>query len=284
MTIDEELLEQFQRDGYVVFEGFLSPVVIESVRDAVDRFAAAEKPFDGRHVPGYPELVDLATDRRVLELVESVMGGTEFTVHHCHAARHDAGLGGVNWHHDYEQVPQTNRAHMQVHILAYLNGLNGTIGDLLVWPGSHRAVMRRDACAFVGTELLPGSVVIDDLQPGSVMLVHSALVHARRPRPGGENNPRYFIDISYCDRAVRWPSYGRDGWEEMLRAFAAAAAATPDGRAALDRYPHLFDESTFFDIADAVARIKGLDGSLAVLLPETANSERPQAGSIPVVG
>ena len=60
-----------------------------------------------------------------------------------------------------------------------------------------------------GTENLPGSLVVDDLSPGSAIIVHSALWHARRPQPGGEEHPRYFIDVSYCQHGVLWPAYPR---------------------------------------------------------------------------
>ena len=63
-----------------------------------------------------------------------------------------------------------------------------------------------------GTEPLPNSVTIDSLAPSSVVIVHSALVHGRRKRSGGEGHPRYFTDISYCQRSTeadgrRWPAY-----------------------------------------------------------------------------
>ena len=121
--------------------------------------------------------------------------------------RQDAGNRGVNWHQDYEQVPQLNRTHIMVHVFYYLNGLDGTVGDLLVLPRSQDLVVANGGIGLFGTEDLPGSVTVDSLPPGSAVIVHSAVWHARRPKPGGEGHPRYFIDVSYCQHGTLWPGY-----------------------------------------------------------------------------
>jgi hypothetical protein len=272
LSADE--IEQFHRDGYVVCPGLLAPERARDVAAEVDRFQAAEAPFDGRNIWRYDQLCGLVTDAVTMAMIDQLMGGPEYAFHHCHAARHEAGLRGVNWHHDYEQIPQVNRSHVQVHVLHYLAGLNGTIGDMLLLPGSHRSVMKRDALWFCRTADLPGTVVLDDLPPGSVLLAHSALVHARRPQPGGEGLARYFIDVVFMQAGVRWPSYGREGWRDTL--------AELDRRHHVASHPSLFDPDAFFEIADAVARVDGLAGSLAMMLPER-DVERPTAGAIPVV-
>jgi len=94
-----------------------------------------------------------------------------------------------------------------VHVFMYLDGLNGEVGDLLVSPGTHKKMMARDAFRQFEYEDLPGSVTVDSLAPGSIIIVHSAVQHARRPKPGGGVYKRYFIDTSYCQEGVLWPSY-----------------------------------------------------------------------------
>ena len=249
---------------------------IEHLCAAVNAFIAAEAPFDGRNVWRHPILAKLAVDDATLAIVDSLMGTQNYAWHHVRAARHDPGLRGIAWHHDYEQIPQTNRHHLQVHVLHYLRGPNGTIGDLLLLPGSHRSVMRRDALSFLKTQEFPQCVVIDELPPGSTIFVHSALVHARRSRPGGDGQPRYFIDNVYMHPAIRWPSYGRDGWRDTLTQMAARYRRAD--------HPRLFDADAFFDIADGVARMHGRTGSLALDLPPADSSaSRPVAGAIPIV-
>lgn len=273
MTVSDAEAKQFKEQGYFIRPGFLDAARVAEVSAEVDRFAAAEPKFDGRNLHKYDALADLAVDPATLAVVDALMGGQGFIFHHSHAAAHPPGLQGVPWHHDYEQIPQTNRSHLQVHVLHYLNGLDGTVGDLLLAPKTHRSVMRRDALSFYGYDDLPGTVVLDDLPPGSTVFAHSALVHARRPKPGG-GRTRYFIDISYMQKGIVWPSYGREGWRDMLAKLDEKLGA---------RAPGLFDAGGFFDIADGVARVGKAEGSLAVRLPEVDESRRPKSGAIPVV-
>ena len=273
--LSDEDKEQFRKLGYLIKPAMLDRERAAAVAEEIDRYVQVEPGFDGSNIWKYDRLCELVVDPQTLAITDDIMGGSEFTFHHCHAARHDPGLKGIAWHHDYEQIPQTNRSHIQLHVLHYLDGLNGTVGDLLLLPKSHRSVMRRDAMAFMGDQLLPGTVVINDIPPGSVVFAHSALVHARRPQPGGGERKRYFIDIDFMQDGVQWPSYGREGWRETL--------AEMDRKLHMPNRPKLFSEDAFFDIADGVARIHRRPGSLAMLLPEQPDAERPMSGAIPIV-
>jgi len=265
--------EQFTKQGYFIRPGFLDAARVAEISETVDRFAAAEPKFDGRNLHKYDALAELTVDSQTLAIVDDLMAGKGFIFHHSHAAAHPVGMPGIAWHHDYEQIPQTNRSHLQIHVLHYLNGLDGTVGDLLLAPKTHRSVMRRDALSMYGYDDLPGTVVLDNIPPGTAVFTHSALVHARRPKPGG-GRTRYFIDISYMQKGTLWPSYGREGWRDML--------ANLDAKVG-HKAPGLFDAAGFFDIADGVARVGKAQGSLAMRLPEVDESLRPKSGAIPVV-
>lgn len=175
-----------------------------------------------------------------------------YVFHHVNAARHDAGTRGLPWHHDYDQYPQTNRSHLMVHVLLYLNGLNGSIGDLLLTPGTQRSIASKRALWDMGWADLPGTVVIDDLPPGSAVFMQSAMFHARRPKPGGYDEPRYFLDLSYCQTGVRWPDSYAGSHEALLRRHAEEGG---------DR-PWLFDRSWFFDAAAAHHLAEATQGSI----------------------
>lgn len=103
-------------------------------------------------------------------------------------------------HQDYMlRPPVIDRAQLHIHVFFYFNGLDGTVGDLMVLPGSQYSywdslTLRQ---TFKDTPL-PGSKVFDSLPNGSAVIAHSGLVHGRRQKPGGEAHPRYFVDISYC--------------------------------------------------------------------------------------
>ena len=264
--------EQFRKQGYLIKPGMLNARRAAAVAEEIDRYVQVEPRFDGSNIWKYDRLCDLIVDPETLAITDDIMGGAAFTFHHCHAARHDPGLAGIAWHHDYEQIPQTNRSHTQLHVLHYLDGLNGTVGDLLLLPRSHRSVMRRDAMSFLGDQEIPGTVVVNDIPPGTVIF---ALVHARRPQPGGGERKRYFIDIAFMQDGIQWPSYGREGWRETLAAL--------DRKLHIVARPQLFSEDAFFDIADAVARVHKVPGSLAMRLPEQAGATRPVSGAIPIV-
>jgi ectoine hydroxylase-related dioxygenase (phytanoyl-CoA dioxygenase family) len=185
-------------------------------------------------------------------MVEQVMG-LGFAFHHLHASRQGAGTPGSNWHQDYEQEPQTNRSHIMVHVFYYFNGLNGEVGDLVVLPRTQNTVIANGALGHLGQQVLPGEIVVDDLPPGSAVIVYSALWHARRAKPGGEDRVRYFADASYCQAGVKWPSYHSAQWREIL-----ATAREKLG------HESLFAEEHFFDVREAKAAWRERQGSLVL--------------------
>jgi len=251
------MLETFAEQGYAIFPEFLSKEEIDSLKAAVDCHADAQP---RRHAYEYDELGALAWHPGVTEIVDELMGG-RYVFHHIHAARHDAGMKGVAWHQDYEQFPQTNRAQLMVHVFFYLNGLNGTIGDLLLVPGSFRYPTDTRALSLLGQDDLPGSITVSDLPPGSALVVHSAMWHARRAKPGGEGNPRFFIDTSYCQSGIKWPSYKAEVPGMLNNLLERHLAAGGDR-------PWLFDGSQFFDAARARNLTATLEGSVLLDLPE----------------
>lgn len=259
--LTEDQIVQFHDVGFLTFERFFNDEECARLKDDIDAVEARRR--SGEHIGqplAFPALGPLISHEPVMQMVSSLMG-PHFHFHHLHATRQDAGCVGVNWHQDYEQFPQSNRSHLMVHLFYYLNGLNGEIGDLLVLPRSQGRIVANDGLWHLGTETLPGTVVIDALPEGSAVLVHSALWHARRAKPGGETRPRYFADASYCQAGVRWPGYGARDWRAQ---HANARALGLDGHG---RYPTLLDESAFFDEPKARALVHNGQGSLVIQLP-----------------
>ena len=186
----------------------------------------------------------------VIAMVEQLMGGTPFSMHHIHSARHEPGDEGIVWHQDYEQIPQPNRTHLMVHVFYYLSGMNGEIGDLLVLPRSQYVIAQRDLRMLDSIDL-PGSVCIDDLEPGAAVVVHSAVWHTRRPKPGGDSGPRYFVVVSYCQHGTRWPGYCN---VDEINATALEMGLDRDGR-----YAYLYDGSCFFEREGYTRRLEELN-------------------------
>jgi hypothetical protein len=82
--------------------------------------------------------------------------------------------------------------------------------------------------------------------------------HARRAKPGGEDSPRWFVDASYCQSGVKWPSYRAPDMLPELRERHETAGGTR---------PWLFDDTQFFDAARARELMGSLEGSVLLDLP-----------------
>ena len=212
-------ITSFDREGYLIFPGLLTRAHSAQVMQDIDRLKAqrtggyAQRNTEENGtalVITFPHLGGLTSHPPMVAKVRSLMGGQPFALHHQHANLHPEGTPPSNWHHDYEQFPQTDRDQLMVHCFCYPNGLTGEAGDLLLLPRSHKKVMHGNAFSDIFyAEDLPGSMTLNDLPMGSVVIVHSALLHARRAKPGGNTNPRYFTDVSYCQAGRgKWPAYG----------------------------------------------------------------------------
>ncbi len=258
--------KHFAERGYLVLDGFIPQPLNDLLKREIDTWLAAAKGDDDRYATPtgeapkrplqieLPEHGKLVSHPPLMDIMEQLMG-PGFGYHHLHTARHDAGCDGVNWHHDYEQYPQANRSHLMTHVFYYLNGLDGTVGDLLALPGTQNLVMERNAYSVCGTGTLPGEMVFDNLSPGSAVIVHSALLHARRAKPGGEGKARYFIDCSYCQAGTAWPA----SWNYKQQFARARELGLDRG----GRYAHLFDEATFFDPQKGMEKLRAINkGSL----------------------
>jgi ectoine hydroxylase-related dioxygenase (phytanoyl-CoA dioxygenase family) len=237
--LTQDQLEEFDEVGYLVFEGAIDPDLNQRIKDDVDLMMEDRARGEKKMVMSYDELGALTSEPVVVDRVADLMDGKKFTHHHIHARWQGEGERGVSWHHDYVQLPQTNRSHLMVHVFMYLDGLNGEIGDLLVMPGTHKKVMNGDAYRQFEFEDLPGSVTHDSLAPGSIIIVHSAVQHARRPKPGGQSFRRYFIDTSYCQEGVLWGSYTNVA---EINKVAMEKGFDRDGK-----YAYLYDTSQFYD-------------------------------------
>ncbi|MBB13765.1 hypothetical protein CMK22_00770 [Candidatus Poribacteria bacterium] len=219
MALSNTEVNFFADQGYLILPSFLSAEYCTRIVQDIDQlleqrtggYASRNSDENGTaRIISFPDLGALTSHPSMIAKIRSLMGSDGFALHHQHANRHEEGTVASNWHHDYEQFPQTDRDQLMVHCFYYPAGLNGEIGDLLILPRSHRSVM--DPNAFSDkfyTEDLPGSLTLDNLPPGSVVIVHSALMHARRAKLGGAENPRYFTDVSYCQAGPqKWPAYG----------------------------------------------------------------------------
>jgi len=257
--LTQDQVGEFEEVGYLVFEGLFNDELNQGLKDDVDLMMEDRARGEKKMVMQYDVLGAVTSEPVVVDRVADLMSGKKFTHHHIHARWQGEGERGSPWHHDYVQLPQTNRSHLMVHVFMYLDGLNGEVGDLLVMPGTHTKVMHGDADRQFEYADLPGSVTYDDLAPGSIVIVHSAVQHARRPKPGGQSFRRYFIDTSYCQEGVLWGSYTN---VEEINRVAMQKGFDRDGK-----YAFLYDSSQFYDRLERRERLAEVnEGSLALQL------------------
>jgi hypothetical protein len=251
-SLDAAQLDQFANLGYLVMPGLLPDELVSRLRPEVDwwvdsgmraRSIAASIDPDTHGIPPTVEVEmeahgDLVSHPSLMVLLSQLMGA-DFVFHHLHTDRHGPETPGKPWHHDYERGPQTDGRYLMIHVLSYLDGLDEYTASLVVLPGSHSEVAHKIARAHAGTGELPGEVVIGPLPPGSVIVLHSALFHARRPKPGRPGRPRYFTDASYCQAGTLWPPV-KPYWRHILERAR---------RLGLDRgrWPELFAERHFVE-------------------------------------
>jgi len=250
-SLTKQQVLDFKKEGYLILPSFLPENLVNSLKAEVDRWV--DQGFRQKSIAGCkekhpPELMELELGEHgwlisyppLMTILEQLMG-TSFAFHHLHSDRHDSGCTHKNWHHDYEQYPQSNRSHAMVHVFHYLNGLDGAIADLVVVPRTQYEVMDKRALDCFGVDTLPHEIAINNLPAGTTVIAHSAIFHARRAKPFsmGKVPPRYFIDCSYCQVGVRWPQV-KPYWRGML----AKARELK-----LDRgtWKDLFDEKHFYD-------------------------------------
>lgn len=227
----EAQVEDFAKEGFLVLPGFLPGALVERLVPEVNKWVEAgwrQKSVDAcaDAEAGPPRMVELDLEAHgelavyppLMELLSNPgLLGESFVFHHLHSDRRTVGGAGKSWHHDYEQQPQRDRHLPMIHALHYLGGLQPGRGGLVVLPGSHLEVAEKNARSHLGTGVLPGEVVIDDMPPGSTVVLHSALFHTRRAAsaPQAGSDPRYMIDGSYCRTGALWPPV-KPYWRQVL--------------------------------------------------------------------
>ncbi|WP_224277286.1 phytanoyl-CoA dioxygenase family protein [Streptomyces sp. LS1784] len=252
-------VREFSERGYLVLPGWLPPALVERLAGEVDYWVDAgwrQQSIDaclrpvGAKAPKLVELDleahgELAVHPPLLDLLSrSELLGRSFVFHHLHSDRRPCAGAGKSWHHDYEQPAGSGRRHPMVHALHYIHGLRPGMGALVVLPGSHREHLGKQARGHLGTDEIPGETLIDDLPPGSTVVLHSGLFHTRRPPAVPEAGPRYMIDASYCRTGALWPPV-KPYWRQVLDVAHRRGLAR-------ERWPELFAERHFTEYVPAV--------------------------------
>ena len=203
--------EVFERDGYVVLEGALSPDALARLTEAVDRVYRAEEPdggplhllaFCGREA-AFLELLDHPT---ALPLVVDLLGSNIF-MYHCHLDVHppefDTAARPWMWHQDggivNRDLEGSPRPRLAVKLAYFLSDVSEPgRGNFVVLPGSHRSdAIHRPAD---DDNRLPGAVPVL-ARAGDAVLFDRRLWHMRGPNASALTRKAVFF--AYTFRWVR---------------------------------------------------------------------------------
>jgi ectoine hydroxylase-related dioxygenase (phytanoyl-CoA dioxygenase family) len=258
--MSEQQAAQFDRDGYLIIRGALTPDEVRHYAAALDDTyaraqAAGTLAADGSlhllsAVASNPELVGLIDHPTVFPLVWSTLGWNVH-IYHSHLDVHPPVRGPRpfwwHWHQDggrqNRELETAPRPRMSVKLAFWLSDVSQTgRGNLTVVPGSHRTDWlsgppRRD----VQWPAPPGAVEVT-VQPGDVTFFDRRIWHARSTNRSEITRKCVFIGYTYRwitirDEVAELP--GRDWWGGLggIRRQLLGGVGRGDGDHAWGHYP-----------------------------------------------
>ena len=239
----ESICDQFEREGYYIFDEVLSPDEIERVRSElqpfIDKEIAGRNDFEGANsnriygmLNKSPVFADLVTHPLAMAFAEAEFGSSVL-LSACLAIQLNPGETVQPWHFDdaHLEIPRPRAAYGLSTFWA-IDDTTETNGATEILPGSHTwstqeiegALDYRDMNKTVscGSNETPTQAIKATMKAGSFMIAKGTLWHR-----GGANNsdkPRLIVTPQYC------PGWARP-LENMLLAVSQENAAKLPTRA-----------------------------------------------------
>ena len=219
--LDKIQLEQFSRDGYMVYPNYLSSATVQSLLEKVEQITDGNtlENHDSDRMEMEPDQLnkgtavrrlyepctyyeifkDLSEDSRLLDCVEQLFG-PNLLFHYSKLNMKPSSIGSkVEWHQDLSYYPLTNTDSLAV--LFYLDDTSEENGALQLLPGHHCDPLlnhRGDHGFFQGrlTERLDldrSEVAIGSA--GTAVFMHGMTPHASAPNVSSK--PRRTLILSY---------------------------------------------------------------------------------------
>jgi ectoine hydroxylase len=203
----QRLIDDFERDGYVVIPGALSPEEVERVTAALDRVYREEKGSSGGalHLLAFcgrdETFLELVDHPSTLPLVIDLMGTNVF-MYHCHCDVHPPEPESKQpwmWHQDggvmnrdLESVP---RPRISIKFAYFLTDVSEPgRGNFAVLPGSH--VMNKIDRPADDDNDIPGATPVL-AKPGDAVLFDRRLWHMRSPNRSQVTRKAVFFAYTY---------------------------------------------------------------------------------------
>jgi phytanoyl-CoA hydroxylase len=236
MTLSELDIEQFHRDGYLIFRGMVTPVACDLMRSVVGRdLRAATPPLEYESEVGYPGapssldapggrtvrrlrgaydrhpcLRTWAEDPRLIARLSQLFGERVCLTrahHNCVMTKHPDFGTATGWHRDIRYWAYTRPDLISVWLaLGHEEARNGALKFI---PGSHRIPLapdQMDALDFLRPEVPQNQAlfargVAPVLEQGDVVLFHSKLFHAA----GRNDSERMKASVVFAYRGASNP-------------------------------------------------------------------------------
>jgi hypothetical protein len=251
--LSDEQLAQFDRDGFLLLRGWISPDVVARLREAceewvdlggrvqrgeVDRADAVDWKYTERpdgplmfrvdyvHSKGHPASLELLGSPQILGLAESLCGPNFVPTYESLVFKAQDEGAAVPWHQDAVH----RRSHRIANIDVYLDESTADNGALRVVPGSQRE--QADVCRLRDEHgWSPADVVVAEMEPGDVLIHDVMVVHGSPPTTGGALRRTVYLEFRAAEQILDQGPWDAQWVDSRLRlvpvAQAAYAAANP---------------------------------------------------------
>jgi ectoine hydroxylase len=232
MKLTPEQLQQFDREGYLLFPALFSSAEMKTLTDEVPRLYAQQRPENVRekgsdavrtnfaaHMYSNP-FARLARHPRMVLPVRQLLGGEDVYMHQFKINGKMAFDGDVwQWHQDFgtwknDDLMPEPRA---MNIAIFLDEVNEFNGPLMFIPGSHQLGVL-DAGHDTSTTSYPlwtinndtirklverGGIVAPKGPAGSLLVFHSCLVHASGSNLSPWNRVSVYLSLCAVSNHIR---------------------------------------------------------------------------------
>ena len=275
--LSPEQIDEYREDGVLLLPSLLDEQTVKSLNETIDALvedalARGDETIlelepelqNGQAVPRrvydpverHQAFLELCTDARILDAVESLLG-PDIGLHHTKLNMKPAQVGSaVQWHQDLAYFPHTNDS--LVTALVYLDDADLENGCLQVVPGLHLSYLdHHDEAgrfsglitdsAFEGKEslarTLPGAA-------GSVILMHCLLPHSSLPNRSSSARRTLIFEYRASDALPILYSARAAGTEEKARQLRGSPAQFARLGGPPPRIPHLENNKSLYQLQE----------------------------------
>ena len=234
--LDSSQMEVYDRDGYIVLPGLLSPAEIQCLRDRTDSFVDGARnvtshddiyDLEDSHTPQNPRVRRIKTPHRhhpdfaATMTHPGIVGaladlwGPNIRFDSGKLNMKSAGYGApVQWHQDWAFYPHTNDDLAAVGVM--LDDCDLANGPMLMIPGSHKGPVHdhhEDGYFCGAIDPKASGIDVSKAVPltgkaGSVTIHHVRTVHGSAANTSGNQRRLYLLMYRAADA---WPLMGIEG-------------------------------------------------------------------------